>query len=214
MPTLYYLPGSAAMAPHAALEEAGAPYELVQVVREDGVTISPPDYLKINPHGRVPAYVDGDLALHESAAILLHVGDRHPGSGVTPPAGTAERGHFYRWLVYLTNTVQPAFIAWYAPGRLVGEDPPAAAAVAAGAERQLADSFSWIDGELAGRSYVVGETFCGADLFLFMLTRWGRNLKPKPWSLPNLGAHYRRLGERPSVARMMERQGIDLYPEE
>ena len=214
MPTLYYLPGSAAMAPHAALEEAGAQYELVQVVREDGVTVSPPDYLKINPHGRVPAYVDGDLSLHESAAIVLHVGDRYPDSGVTPPAGSAERSEFYRWLVHLTNTVQPAFINWYAPGRLVGEEPPVQAAVTAGAERQLAGSFDWIEGELAGRQHLLGKTFSGADLFLFMLTRWGRTLEPKPWSLPNLGAHYRRLAERPSVARMMERQGIELYPEE
>ena len=73
---LYFIPGSAAMAAMAALEEARAEYDAVPVVRENGRTVSPPDYRRISPHGRVPALVDGDIALHESAAIVLHVGER------------------------------------------------------------------------------------------------------------------------------------------
>lgn len=213
MATLYFLPGSAAMAPHAALEEAGAPYEPVRVERENGVTVSPPGYLSLNPHGRVPAYVDGELVLYESAAIVLHVGERHPESGVVPPPGTAARSLCYRWLVHLTNTVQPAMSVYLNPARWAGEDEAAQAAVKAEAGRQVARSFDWIDSELEGRPYLLGETFSGADLFLHMLTRWGRHLEPKAWERPNVGAHYRRLSERPSVARMLERQGIAAYPD-
>jgi len=211
---LYYLPGSAAMAAMAALEEAGADYDAVRVVRENGRTVSPPDYRRISPHGRVPALVDGEVTLHESAAIVLHVGERFPGSRLLPPAGTPERSDFYRWLMYLTNTLQATFMWWFYPERVVGSDEAAAAAIVAGSERQLNEMFDWIDSSLAPGSYLLGDEFSGADLYLHMLTRWGRNLDRKAWTLPALGDHYRRLSERPSVARMMERQGIEAYPDD
>ena len=214
MPTLYYIPGSAAMAAHAAFEEAGAPVELVRVQRENGVTVSPTNYLELNPHGRVPALVDGSLRLYESAAIVLHVGDRYPQCAVIPPAGTDERSLFYRWLVYLTNTVQPQFVAMFGPGRMIGgsADEALQAQVKAGAMSVLGSQFDWLDAELAGKQYLLGDTFSGADLYLFMLTRWARNLDPKGWDRPNVGAHYRRLAERPSVVRMMELEGIEAFP--
>jgi glutathione S-transferase len=197
--TLYYLPGSAAMAPHAALEEAGADYELVRVVRENGVPVSPPDYLEISPFGRVPAYVDGDLRLFESAAIVMHVADAHPGSGLLPAVGSPERAHAYRWLVYLTNTLQPTYLNWFYPDRVGVEDE----AVKTHAARELDEIFAWIDGQLAGREYLVGNALTGADLFLFMLTDWGRELEPGPFERPDVRAHYRRVAARPAVARML-----------
>jgi glutathione S-transferase len=211
---LYFIPGSAAMAAMAALEEAGAEYDAVPVVRENGRTVSPPDYRRISPHGRVPALVDGDIALHESAAIVLHVGERFPDSGLLPPAGTPERSDLYRWLMYLTNTLQATFMWWFYPERVVGSDEAAASAVVAGAERQLNEMFDWIDSGLTPGSYLLGDRFSGADLYLHMLTRWGRNLDRQAWTLPALGDHYRRLSERPSVARMMQRQGIEAYPKD
>jgi glutathione S-transferase len=95
----------------------------------------------------------------------------------------------------------------------VGDDEPACRAIVAGTTRQLDAMFDWIDSELEGREYVLGE-FSGVDLYLHMVTRWGRNLPRKAWSLPNVGAHYALLSERPSVARMMQRQGIAAYPEQ
>ena len=215
MPTLYYIPGSAAMAPHAAYLEAGAQLDLARVRREDGVTLEPADYLSINPHGRVPALVDGDLRLYESAAIVLHVADRFPQSTLLPPAGSDDRSLAVRWLVHLTNTVQPEFVALFAPGRMIGgAGDEVKEAVKEGVKDILKRQFDWIDSELAGRSYLLGETFSAADLYLFMLTRWGRNLEPKAWDRPNLGAHYARLAERPSVRLMLEQQGIEAYPAE
>lgn len=213
MPTLYYIPGSAAMAPHAAYLEAGAELDLVRVVREDGVTVEPADYLSINPHGRVPALVDGSLRLYESAAIVLHVADRFPQSAVLPPAGTDERSLAVRWLVHLTNTVQPQFVALFAPGRVLGgASDEVKEAAKEGVKDVLKRQLDWIDGELAGRQYLLGDTFSGADLYLFMLTRWARNLSPKGWERPSIAAHYARLAERPSVGRMLEQQGIEAYP--
>jgi glutathione S-transferase len=201
------------MAPHAALEEAGAEVELVRVLREGGVTVSPANYLELNPHGRVPALVEGDLVLYESAACVLHVADRFPAAGLAPLVGTPERAHFYRWLTYLTNTVQATFMHFRYPERLLGADGAGNAAMRDGAGARLQEMVQWIDGELDGRDYLLGG-FSAADLYLYMVTRWCRHLEPKAWSRPRLGAHYARLSERPSVARMLAAQEIDAYPVE
>ncbi len=81
---LYYLPGSAALAPHIALEEAGADYRLIRVKRGEGA-VEPPEFAALSPHGRVPLLVDGDLVLHESAAIVMHVSDCLSGCGACAP---------------------------------------------------------------------------------------------------------------------------------
>jgi glutathione S-transferase len=209
--TLYFLPGSAAMAPQAALEEAGLEYDLVRVERRDGVVVQPANYLELNPAGRVPTLVDGDAVVTESAAIVLHVADRAPASGLLPPPQTAARSECYRWLVYLTNTVQASFISFFDPARFLDGAPEAE--VKAAAERTLQRLFEGLDARLAGRQHLAGDTFSAVDLYLFMLTRWGRNLAVPSWSLPNVGAHYRRLAERPAVARMHERQGIAPFPD-
>ena len=162
----------------------------------------------------MPALVDGDLSLYESAAIVLHVADRYPQSSLLPAAGSDERSLATRWLVHLTNTMQPQFIAVFGPARMVGAGASQELLdqVKAGAQGVLAQQFDWIDGELAGHDYLVGNTFSAADLYLFMLTRWGRTLTPTSWERPNIAAHYARLAARPSVARMLEEQGIEAYP--
>src|ERR687896_737901 len=102
---LYWSPGSAAMAPHAMLEDIGAPYELIKIDTKQGQQRSP-DYLKLNPHARVPTLVyDGGKVMYESAAICLVLAERHPEFGFTPKIGSADRGPFLQWMAYLTNTV-------------------------------------------------------------------------------------------------------------
>jgi len=202
---LYVIPGSAAMAAQAALEEAGLEDEQRLIDQHDRSEIR-----GFNPHGRVPVLVEGDLVMYECAAIVMHVADKVPESALLPQVGTGERALAYRWLAYLTNTVQAMFMHRLYPERLVGPDEAAQAAVVAGSELQLAAMFDAIDAGLEGHSYLLCR-FSGADLYLHMVTRWGRHLDRQAWSRPNVGDHYRRLSERPSVARMLERQGIDPY---
>jgi glutathione S-transferase len=206
------MPGSAAMAPHAALEEAGLEYELVRVRREDGVASS--EYLAVNPLGRVPALVDGDLILWESAAVCIHIADRYAEAQLLPAFGSDERAVAIRWLVYLTNTVQATFMHYAYPARLVGDDPALSAGVVAGAGRTLDTAFDHIDVTLGAGPFLLGDTFTVADLYLHMVTRFARRLPRKAWSLPNLGAHYARVSERPAVGRMFEQQGIVPYPDD
>jgi glutathione S-transferase len=188
------------MAPHAALAEIGVPYELALVERDEHGQ-SPPAYLRLNPSGRVPTLEDGELVLTESAAILLYLADRFPEAGLAPPLG--ERAELYRWLVFLTNTVQTAFLRFLYPERYGDR------AVRDTAADELQVLFGRIDGQLAGRDWLVGESRTAADLFLFMVTRWGRHLDPQAWARPHVRAHFLRTLELPGVRRMMKEQGLE-----
>ena len=205
---LHYFPTSAAMAAHAALAEAGADYELALVERDENDQ-SPPEYKKLNPSGRVPTLEDGDLVITESAAIVLHVGDRFPESGLNPPVGTPERSLLYRRLIFLTNTVQTTLMRWFYPERYT-TDPAGAEALRARAAEELRVIYDRLDADLQGREWLVGDARSGADLYLFMLTRWGRFQEPAAWDRPNLRAHFLRSLELPGVRRMVEEQDLDL----
>jgi glutathione S-transferase len=200
---LHYLPGSAAMAPHAALAEIGVPYELVLVERDENGRSSE-EYLALNPWGKIPTLEDGDLVLTESAAICLHLAERFPDARLAPPPGTRERSDLYRWLLWLTNTVQPAELRQMYPDRFGPEG------VGERAEAELHEHYALIDRHLADRDWLVDEKRTVADLFLFMVTRWGRHLTPPAWERPNLRAHWLRTLALPGVGRMIEEQGLEL----
>jgi glutathione S-transferase len=202
---LHYRPGTASMAPHAALAEIGVEYELVEVVRDDAGRV-PADYLALNPSGRVPTLEDGALVVTESAAILLHLGDRYPDAHLIPDVGTVERTELYRSLLNQTNTLQPALMRVMYPERY-GEAGVREAAVA-DAQEQV----ERLDGQLANRLWLVGNERTAADLFLFMLTRWGRHLDPPAWDRPNIRAHFVRTLALPGVGRMMDEQGLERPP--
>jgi glutathione S-transferase len=191
------------MAPHAALAEIGVPYELVLVERDENGRSSA-EYLALNPWGKIPTLEDGDLVLTESAAICLHLAERFPDARLAPPVGTRERSELYRWLLWLTNTVQPAELRQMYPDRF-GRD-----GVKDTAEAELHGHYALIDGHLADREWLVGDERTVADLFLFMVTRWGRHLTPPAWDQLNLRAHWLRTLALPGVTRVIEEQGLEL----
>ena len=205
---LYYRPGTAAMAPHAALAEIGAAYELVRVEFETPMDASD-DYRRLNPWGRVPTLVDGDLVLTESAAIVLHLADTNPEARLLPPLGSRERAHAYRWLVYLTNTVQAGLVRLIYPERYTA-DEACVEGIRALEAAELARHFDWIESRLGDRDWLVGDERGAADLYLFMLTRWARRLDPPAWDRPALRAHFARTLALPGVRRMVEEQALDL----
>jgi glutathione S-transferase len=204
---LHYIPGRASMAPHAALAEAGAEYTLV-LIKEDERGRRPPAYFTLNPWGQVPTLEDGTLVLFESVAIMLHVTDRFPDAGLGAPSGTAARSQLYRWLAYLSSTVQSIHLHWYYPERYTAE-AGGAAAVRACASATLDRHTDWIENELSSRRWLVGEERTVADLFLFMLTYWGRFHEPPASEPPNVHDHFQRLLERPGVRRMMSEEGLE-----
>jgi glutathione S-transferase len=188
------------------LREIGSPFELRLVDRAHNAQNSP-EYLKLNPNGRIPVLIDGDLVLYETAAIALHLCDRHPESRLAPPPGSAERPLFYRWLVHLTNTPQAEYRSWFYPHEFV-TDESAAATVKASAERRLNLIFDRVAEQLGSGPWLLGERFSAVDLYLFMLIRWGRAMPRPPRALAPLGALAERVLARPAVQAALEAEGL------
>ena len=195
----FSVPGTAATVAHAALLEAGADFELVQVGRRD--RDEPREFKQVNPHGKVPALLDGDLHMYETSAILLHLGDRFPESGLAPAIGTQARAEYYQHIAFLTTSLHPSFTRWYTPYYM--EDKALANALAAAAEKTILESFDVMERALAGREYLCGQ-FSGADLLLHMLSSksWTIEL-PVYNTRPNLAAHHARVEARPAVSEML-----------
>lgn len=201
---LYYMPGTAAMAPHVALEEAGAAFELVKLDREKGEH-NQPAYLAVNPKGVVPALVDGKLVITESAAIMLYLADKFPSQA--PARGTPERAAYYEWLAYMNNTIQPAMLQFFYPQYFVDAEA-ARADLKQAAERRMAEKM-WplVDARLAKTPFLAGE-LSGADIFMTMLVRWSRTQAKPAWSFANVKRVADKVVARPAFQRMMTAQGI------
>ena len=206
MLALYYYPGNASLLPHMMLREIGVPFELRLVDRSQNVQKSA-EYLKLNPNGRIPVLVDDELVLFETAAIALHLADKFPEAGLAPAMGTKERAEFYKWMVHLTNTPQAEYRAWFYPNEHV-TDEAAAPTVKAAAEKRLNHMFDVISEQLGDRTWLLGDRFSAADLFLFMLIRWGRGMPRPPRSIPNLKALADRVLARPTVQEAFRVEGI------
>jgi glutathione S-transferase len=199
---LFYYPGNASLAPHFVLEEVGASFKLRLVDRKTQGQ-KDPGYMKVNPMGRIPALVDGDLVLFESAAICLYLADRHPEAGLGRGMGTAERAHLYKWLMFLTNTIQPDFMAFYYPEKHT-TDPGGLAAVRAAAEARLDAAYAVVNESLGrGGPFLLGEAPSVADFYLLMLTGWGRAQTNRPQDLPHIRLCTDLVSTRPSVRRAL-----------
>ncbi|MEX2296950.1 MAG: glutathione S-transferase family protein [Dongiaceae bacterium] len=170
MYTLYWAPNSAALAPQICLEEAGQPYELVPV---DLAVARTADYLKLNPGGKVPTLVaDDKQVVTESAAICLLLADRYKQAALLPPSGDPQLGGALQWLVFLTNTLQPAILRFYYPERHT-TDPAGKQAVIDSAMNDIATLWGRVDRHLGAHGpYFLGERFSVPDAFAFMLSNW------------------------------------------
>ena len=208
---LHYYPGTAAMVPHILLEEIGLPYERVLVDRAAGAHKSP-DYLRLNPNGLIPVLTDGGLVLYETAAIVLHLCDTHPQLRWAPPLGSLERAHFYKWLAWLSNTLQPTLIVYFYPERWMNEGNAAGVAeLKDHAERKVGGLLDQLDAELArhGGPWFMGEGYGALDPYVFTLCRWTRNFKSVPArDRPHLGPFLQRMLARPAVQRMFANEQL------
>jgi len=203
---LYYCPGRASLAPHMALAELGAPYELVLVDLERGANLDPA-YRKLNPSLTVPTLIAGEAVIVEAAAICLHLVDLHGRLG--PALGHPDRPQLYRWLFYLSNTIQPALMQYHYPERFVASDDDAArAAVRAAAEASVGRMFNAVvEPALAERPYLLGD-FGVCDLYLTMLVRWARAFERPPRTLANVGRVADQVTSRPAVRSVFGVEGI------
>jgi glutathione S-transferase len=213
MITLHYHPGNASFAPHVLLHELGVPFELQQVDRANNAHKSPA-YLKLNPNGLIPVLVDGSLVLYETAAICLHLVDTHPAAGLAPAVGTAERAHFYKWLIWMTNTVQANAIHYFYGHRLVDEgNTDAVAQIKAHAEAKVGECLAQIDAHLAqhGGPWMMGPAYTALDPYVWMLCRWTRGFSSRPArEYTHIGPYLQRMLARPAMQRAISTEGLSL----
>jgi glutathione S-transferase len=207
---LHYFPGNASMTPHLLLEELGVPFELKLVDRANNAHKSP-EYLKLNPNGLIPVLVDGDLVLYETAAIVLHLVDTHPAAGLAPAVGTTERAQFYKWLVWLSASLQSQMPIYFYTDRYVAPgNASGAAEVKAATEKRIEGLIDQIDTQLAshGGPWLMGERFSALDPYALMLCRWTRNAHRPARTLPHLGPFLQRVLARPAVQKVFATEGL------
>ena len=212
MITLFGIPGTATTAPHMVLEELGTLYDFVLVERtDDGVPTAPPGYLEMSPFGKVPVLKHNELVLTESAAICLHLADAFPDHDLIPKVGTPERAEAMRWLMFLTNTVQAAYLRFFYPARHTA-DANVAEAVVAAAVVELPALRDEIAKQLGSGPFLLGGAFTIADIYLAMLSSWGTELEGAAgwWANPSLAAHYDAVLARPGCRKAVEDEGGSL----
>ncbi len=216
MITLHYHPGNASFAPHVLLHELGVPFQLQLVDRANQAHKSAA-YLALNPNGLIPVLVDGDLVLYETAAICLHLADTHPGAELMPALGTTERAQAYKWLTWLTNTVQANLIHYFYGHRLLDEgNTEGVTQLKAHVQAKVGECLQQLDRHLAntGGPWMLGERYSLLDPYVWMLGRWTRGFSDKPArDHEQLRRFLNRMLERPAMQRAIasEQLGPPLF---
>ena len=203
---LYGSPSTASFVVHWLLIELGLEHEL-RMLDFDRREQRSPEYLAINPQGRVPTLVVDGRVLTESAAIAMHLADLAPGAGLAPPVATPERAAYYRWMLFCASTLMPAYRGWFYPAEPAGEEN--VVRVRESSRATIESAWQQVDDHLsASGPYLLGAERSAADFVLTMLMRWSRNMPRPSDGWPALHAHAQRMKALPSFAEAYRREGI------
>ncbi|WP_454616394.1 glutathione transferase GstA [Bradyrhizobium cenepequi] len=198
---LYYSPGACSLSPHIALLEAGLPYELVKVDVRAKKLENGDDFLKVNPKGQVPALaLDSGELITEGPVIVQMIADKATGKNLAPAQGSAERYKLLEWLNFITTELHKNFSPLFAP--VLSDDTKAFF------KDRLMGKFKYIDSQLAGRDYLLGNPFTVADGYLFTMLAWADRMKFDLSGLPNLVAYKARVAARPKVQEALTKEGL------
>ena len=187
------------------LEEVGQPYD-VEILDYASGTKSP-EFLALNPMGKVPAMRHGDIVVTESAAICAYLADAFPAAGLAPPPGDPQRGAYYRWLFFAAGPVEAAATN-KALGVIVTPERKRMAGYGS-----LEDVVETLDGLLTTLDYVAGDRFSAADLYLGSQIGWGMMFGTIE-KRPSFERYHARLGSRPAAIRARDLDDALLPPEQ
>lgn len=198
---LFYTPGTCSLASHIALEEAGAGYE-VHRVDFSKAEQTKPDYLTINPKGRVPALVTDRGILTETPAILAYIAQSFPKARLAPLDDPFEFARLQSFLSYLCSTVHVAHAHARRAARWA-DDPAAQEAMKAKVQQNMADCFALIERTMFVGPFVRGDAYSVADPYLFTIAGWLESDGVDPARFPRILDHRNRMAERPAVAKVL-----------
>lgn len=198
---LYYSPGACSLSPHIVLHEAGLPFETVLASTKTHKLPDGTDYYSINPRGYVPLLeLDDGQRLTEGPVIVQWIADQVPQKRLAPPAGTMPRYRVMEWLNFVSAELHKQFSPLFNPAY-----PEEAKAIN---REKLLGRYTWVDEQLAGRQYLMGDEYSVADAYLYTVTRWTVPMKLDISSRANLAAFMARVGQRPAVQRALAAEGL------
>jgi glutathione S-transferase len=197
---LYYSPGACSLAPHIVMREAGIPVDLMKVDLK-AKQFDGGDYKQVNGKGYVPAVklADGSV-LTEAPVIMQYLADQKPDSGLAPKAGSMDRYKLQEWLNFITSELHKGMGNFFNPA--LTEDWRKAVS------DRLAMRFDWLEKQLEGKQYLMGDKFTVADAYLFTILNWAAPSKFDMSKWPGLQAYHKRVAGRPKVQEAMKAEGL------
>ncbi len=198
---LYWAPSSGAFVVQAALEQSGAPYEKITVSLRDGAH-KRPDFLAINPLGQIPALAlpDGQI-MTESAAMLLHLDDAYPDSGLLPPTADPARAKALRWLIFLACNIYGENLRYNSPARYTA-DEEATPALRRNAAERLERYWALLDQALDPGPFLLAGSPSIVDVYYAMMTDWGLAREAIFARCPRVARAFEEVSRQPAVARI------------
>ncbi len=198
---LYYSPAACSLSPHIALYEAGLKFEAVLASTKTHQLADGTDYYTINPLGYVPLLeLDDGTRLTEGPAIVQYIADLVPEKKLAPANGTLERYKLQSLLNFITSELHKGFGVLFKPGMPVEAQQMA--------KDSLISRLKWVDEQLAGKQYLMGDHFTVADGYLFNVTNWAAFVKLDLSPYTNLLALRERVAARPAVQQAMKAEGL------
>ena len=198
---LYYAPGACSLSPHIVLREAGLDFQAVKADLKAHKLENGTDYYGVSPKGYVPLLeLDNGERLSEGPAIVQYIADQVPDKKLAPAAGTMARYRLQEWLNFITSELHKGI------GFMFNAAQPEEAKALMRAK--ATDRLKWVDSQLEGKSYLMGEDFSVADAYLFTIVNWTKPTGIDISGFKNLGAFMARTAARPAVQEAMKAEGL------
>ena len=198
---LYYSPGACSLSPHIALQEAGLAYTPVLASTKSHKLQDGTDFYTINALGYVPVLeLDNGERLREGPAIVQYIADQVPDKQLAPANGTLARYRLQEWLNFIGTELHKGFSPLFNPATPEEYKPVV--------RERLLQRLQWVDSQLAGKQYLMGDQFTVADGYLFTVTNWTQPTNLDISGLANLAAYRERVGARPAVQAAMKAEGL------
>ena len=198
---LYFSPGACSLAPHIVLEESGLAYETALASTKTHQLADGTDYYTINSKGQVPLLeLDSGERLTEGPAIVQYLADKVPAKNLAPANGTMARYRVQEWLNFITSELHKGIGGLFNPA--MPEDGRTVI------RARAASKLQWVDEQLEGKQYLMGDEFSIADPYLFTVANWTGHTGIDISAMKNLGAYQARMAARPSVQAAMKAEGL------
>ncbi|QGM81135.1 glutathione binding-like protein [Otariodibacter oris] len=202
---LYVLPGACSLVPHVALEWAKADYQL-QIMDRDAIKSE--EYLKINPQGSVPAISDKDTVVTQNLAVQTYIDAVYPDAHIFGATATpAEKANVMRWLAFLNSDLHKGFGPLFGPQNFI-DDEAAQETVRAKASQKVLNMLKLVDEQLSKQDYLAGQKST-ADIYLYVILRWAKNLALPIENVKNFNAFITRVESDEGVTQALAQEGLE-----